>query len=334
MPYKLLTAPLKLFAPLKRVAYSLLFASGIGVAVLFVALSLLVDVKSLSVLLAAIGAALGALIVGLSFPKLLVAAGSQRERQLERDIDAAVRQRTQLLAEIDRLKSQQLQVSQVQSVLKLTLLELETTLTDFSKQDLGSQERTLGGREMHTYVGVLRRKVKLMLGIDLAKLRVRSEADTLVIDGLRAEFQGVRDDQQEWLMRHIQVDQDNVLMSNKTLVLQDDVRLLHASSQQQDELEQRLRQGVELRGLESVLEDMGAKWLQAMLAPIGVEIRFGPLMPEEGSSFVDYLGTRNRELQQRRLQLEQAVSATPILPDPGAHLGPDSDIRDNSSSPN
>ena len=309
MALRLLSAPLRLFAPLKRVGYKLLFAVGVGVAVLFIAFGLLVDVKSLSVLLAAIGAALGALIVGLAAPKLLVAAGTQREKQLEQDLQKVLAQRSQLLGEIERLKTQQLQFQQVQSVLKLTLLEVDAHLTDFKEEDLGEVERALGGSESHRYVGVLRKKVKVLLGMDLARLRVRvADASTLVIDGLHAEFQGVREDQDQWLMRQIHVREDNLLLSNRTRVETDNVRLLDAASRHQNDLDERLRNGVELRNFDAALERLGEQWLRAMLAPMGLTVRLGPLADEDSRPFLDYLQHRVGQLHLEQARLEAAAS--------------------------
>lgn len=304
-----LGAPLKLFAPLKRIGYRLLFAAGVGVAVLFIAFSLLVDLRSLSVMLAALGAALGALIIGLALPKLLVNAGTQREKQLEQELRTALAQRTQLAADIERLKAQQVQFQQVQTVLKLTLLEVDATLTDFKDEALGSVERTLGGAEDHRYVGVLRKKVKVMLGIDLAKLRVKTEDHTLLIDGLHAEFQGVREDKADWLLRQIQVKEDNLVLSNRTRVVHDDGRLLDASTRQQADLDARLRTGVELQAFDAALEKLGEQWLRAMLTPMGLQVRLAPLKESESTPFVNYLQSRVSTLHHEQARLEAAASA-------------------------
>jgi hypothetical protein len=309
-----LGTPLKLFAPLRRIGYRLLFAAGVGVAVLFIAFSLLVDVRSLSVLLAAIGAALGALIVGLSLPKLLVAAGTQREKQMEQDLKVALAQRTQLAADIERLKAQQMQFQQVQSVLKLTLLEVDATLTDFKDEALGSVERRLGGAEEHHYIGVLRKKVKVMLGIDLARLRVKAEGHTLLIDGLHAEFQGVREDQENWLLRQIQVREDNLVLSNKTVVVHDDNRLLDASTRQQADLDARLREGVELQAFDAALEKLGEQWLRAMVMPMGLQVRMAPLPEADSTPFLNYLQSRVSTLHHEQQRLEAVASSVPVLP--------------------
>jgi hypothetical protein len=305
---KLLTSPLKFFAPLRRIGYGLLFALGVGVAILFIAVSLLVDVRSLSVLLAALGAALGALIVGLAAPKLLVAVGSQREKQLAADLQSSLAERLRLTAEVERIKSQQLQVQQVQAVLKLTLLEVDTTLTDYKTTDLGQVERVMGGIEKLRYVGVLRKHAKVMLGIDLARLRVREEPGVLVIDGLRAEFQGVRADREEWLLRQIHVEQDNVVLSNRTYVLRDDGRLLDATTAHVGELDERLRNGVELKAFDAALERLGDQWLRALVAPMGLQVRFEPL-GDTGLPFTDYLGQRLQRLQGEQARLEADAAA-------------------------
>jgi hypothetical protein len=309
-------SPLALFAPLKRVGYGLLFALGAGVAVLFIAISLLVDVKSLAVLLAALGAALGALIIGLAAPKLLVAAGSQREKQLSAELHDALVKRSQLAAEIERLRSQQLQVQQVQQVLKLTLLEVDTTLTDFKMAELGQKDKVMGGTEAHHYVGVLRKHAKVMLGIDLGALRVKQEPGVLLVDGLRAQYQGVREDREEWLLRQVHVAQDNLMLSNKTLVLRDDARLLDACAEHAGELDARLRNGVELKAFDAALERLGDQWLRALLAPMGVQVRFADLGATPSLPFVDWLGARLSDLQGQQARLETAAAGLGELPAP------------------
>jgi hypothetical protein len=204
--------PFKMLAPLKRVAYGALIAAGVGIAVLFVALGFLVDIKGLAVLLAALGAALGALIVSLALPKLLVASSLKHDKELA----SALAKQSQLQLEIERLNAQQLRVQQVQGVLKLTMLEVDSVLTDYKTEALGTVEKTMGGTESHQYVGVLRKRVKAMLGFDLAKLRVQQRGNELLVDGLHAEFQGVREQHDEWLLRQVHAQQDNVVMRDKT----------------------------------------------------------------------------------------------------------------------
>ncbi|MGL4573604.1 MAG: hypothetical protein ACRCV9_02325 [Burkholderiaceae bacterium] len=308
---RLLLNPLKFFAPLKRIAYGALIAVGIGTAVLFAAVSFLVDVKGLAVLLAAVGAALGALIVSLALPKLLVASTSKHDKELAN----ALAQRAQLQMEIERLGAQQLRVQQVQAVLKLTLLEVDTVLTDFKTESLGTQEKVMGGTETHHYVGVLRKQVKAMLGFDLAKLRVAQRGNELIVDGLAAEFQGVRESADQWLLRQVQARQDNVVMSNKTVVLADDIRLLDLTAKHQGELETRLRNGVEFKAYEGALQRMGQEWLRMTLAPLGLTPVFGPL-PQGAHTqpLVEFLAGENKQLEGKRgalqLQLETLGSSS------------------------
>lgn len=313
MAWRLLSAPLKVLAPLKRVGYRLLIAAGVGVATLFIAFGLLVDLKSLSVLLAALGAALGALIVGLTLPKLLVVAGTQREKQLSEALTQAVVEQSRLATEIERVKAQQLQFQQVQTVLRLTLLEVDATLTDFKKESLGWVERALGGAEEHHYVGVLRKRVKVLLGMDLARLRVREEGMALIIDGLHAEFQGVRDEQEDWLLRQVQVTEDNWVMSNKTRVLHDDGKLLSASSRQQADLLSRLHNGVELKSYDLALVRLGEQWLRAILSPTGLHVKVGVIAEGDGQAFMTFLQSRMSDLSQERQRLEAAVAVMPTL---------------------
>jgi hypothetical protein len=299
--------PFKMFAPLKRVAYGVLIAVGVGVAVLFIAFGFLVEIKGLAVLLAAIGAALGALIVSLALPKLLVASSSTHDKELAK----ALAQRAQLQLEIERLNAQQLRVQQVQGVLKLTMLEVDTTLTDYKTESLGTVERTMGGAETHEYVGVLRKRVKAMLGFDLAKLRVQQRGNELLIDGLHAEFQGVRENHDEWLLRQVHARQDNVVMRDKTVVLSDDRRLLDLTAKHQKDLDVRLTNGVEFKAYEGALQRMGQEWLRLSLAPLGLTPVFTPLKPEASTqTLVDFLTRQSTQIEGQKSQLQSQLAVT------------------------
>lgn len=306
---KLLLSPLKLFAPLRRVGYGLLMAVGVGVAVFFIGFGLLVNVQTLGVMLAGIGAGLGTLILSLTVPKWLVGADGSREKQLRQDMEKLLTERSAMATELARVKSQQLQLGQVQTVLKLTLLEIDVQLTDFKKEALGIKDKTLGGQVAREYVGVLRKQSKVMLGIDLSHLRVKPEGTHLLIDGLRAQFQGVRDSQEEWLFRQVQAHEDNLVMSNKIRVDDDTPLLMVSSDKHRQDLEDRLKNGVELKAFDTALERLGEQWLKALFAPLGYTIRMAPLASEESQLFVDFL-----KQHQQRLDAEQARLEAPVLP--------------------
>jgi hypothetical protein len=300
--------PFKVFAPLKRVAYGVLIAAGVAIAVLFVGVSFLVDVKGLAVMLAAIGAALGALIISLALPKLLVASSTKHDKELAN----ALRQSTQLQLEIERLNAQQLKVQQVQAVLKLTMLEVDTVLTDYKTESLGTVEKAMGGTESHQYVGVLRKRVKAMLGFDLAKLRVRLRGKELLVDGLHAEFQGVRENHDEWLMRQVHARQDNVVMRDKTVVITEDMRLLDLTAKHQKELESRLVNGLEFKAYEGALQRMGQEWLRLSLAPLDITPVFAAIGPDEGAqTLVDFLAGHSKQIDVQKLTLRERLNGLP-----------------------
>lgn len=307
---KLLLSPLKLFAPLRRVGYGLLMAMGVGVAVFFIGFGLLVNVQTLGVLLAGVGAALGTLILSLTVPKWLVGADGSREKQLRQELDKLLTERSAMATELARVKSQQLQLGQVQTVLKLTLLELDVQLTDFKKEALGTKDKTLGGQVAREYVGVLRKQSKVMLGIDLSRLRVKPDGNLLLVDGLHAQFQGVRDSQEEWLFRQVQMHEDNLLLSNKIRVDDDTPLLMTSSDKHRQDLDERWKNGVELKAFDAALERLGEQWLRALFAPLGYTIRVTPLALGESQLFVDYL-----KEHQQRLDAEQArLESHPVLP--------------------
>lgn len=294
---KLLIAPFKLFSPLKKYGYRLFFAIGAGVVVLFVGWSMLLDRQVMAVLMASLGTGMGALVMSMTLPKLFVSADSARQKQLELDMQCALKERSKLLGELERIKSQQLQLQQIKSVMKLTLLEVDVTLTDFKQADLGERDKTLGGKTNTQYVGVLRKKVNAMLGIDLAKVQVKPLGKVLLVSDLHAQYHGVSADSEEWLFRQLQVHEDNVVFPNKIHVNLEGKALMHAGDQHREDLNARISQCVELRAFDQVIEKMAEQLLKLVFAPMGYQVQLAVI--EDGSSLLDFL-------KQTQLHLEHA----------------------------
>ena len=305
---KLITAPFKLFAPLKKFGYRLFFAVGVGIAVLFIAWSLLLDKQSIAVFLAAIGAGLGALIISLTLPKWLLAADGERQKQLSLELQKAMQDKAKLVIELERVKSQQLQMQQIQTVMKLTLLEVEVSLTDFKQDDLGEREKTLGGKTHTQYIGVLRKKAKVMLGLDLAHLRVQQAGRELLVDNLRAQFQGMAANTDEWLFRQLQVHENNLVMPNRINVNIDSVELMHACDMHREDLNQRINNGVELKAFDQTIEKMGEQWLKLMFAPMGLTVRITHLPQEDSIGLLDYIKSTQLHLDHAQKLLETTVA--------------------------
>ncbi|MFM2398638.1 MAG: hypothetical protein RL341_795, partial [Pseudomonadota bacterium] len=130
--------------------------------------------------------------------------------------------------------------------------------------------------------------------------------------------QGVRESADQWLLRQVQARQDNVVMSNKTVVLADDIRLLDLTAKHQGELETRLRNGVEFKAYEGALQRMGQEWLRLMLAPLNVSPVFEKLPEGSASqSLVDFLAGQSRQIEGQRsaLQLQLSKVADVIAPE-------------------
>lgn len=302
---KLLTAPFKLFAPLKKFGYRMFFATGVGIAVLFIAFSLLLDKQSVAVLLAAIGAGLGALIISLTLPKLLVSADLERQKQLASEMQKVLKNKAKLVIELERIKSQQMQFQQIQAVLKLTLLEVDLSLTDFKQEDLGEREKTLGGKTSTQYIGVIRKKAKAMLGLDLAHIRVQQIGKELLVDKLRAQYQGVSANTEEWLFRQLQIHENNLVMPNRININLDSNELMHASDAHREDLNQRINNGVELKAFDHAIEKMGEQWLKLMFAPMGLTVRVAQINEEDSVLLLDYIKSTQLHLEQAQHLLEE-----------------------------
>ena len=304
---KLLTAPFKLFSPLKQYGYRLFFAIGAGVAVLLIGWSLLLDKQVMAVMLAALGAGLGVLIMSLTLPKLFVAADGARQKQLELDMQRALKERAKLLGELERVRSQQLQLQQVHAVMKLTLLEVAVTLTDFKQADLGAREKAMGGKTSTQYVGVLRKNVNAMLGIDLSRVQVKQAGKTLWVNGLHAQYHGVSAGTEEWLFRQLQVHEDNVLFPNRIHINLEGQALMQAGDQQREELNARIAQGVELKAFDQAIGKMAEQWLTLVFAPMGFQVQIGPMA--DGIALLDFLKQMQLHLAHAEQLLETHVVA-------------------------
>ncbi|GEM_PF-1069594 len=305
---KLLTAPFKLFAPLKKFGYRIFFAAGVGIAVLFIAWSLLLDKHSIAVFLAAIGAGLGTLIISLTLPKWLLAADGERQKQLALELQKTMQDKAKLVIELERVKSQQLQMQQIQSVMKLTLLEVDVSLTDFKQEDLGEREKTLGGKTNTQYIGVLRKKAKVMLGLDLAHIRVQKVGKELLVDNLHAQYQGITGNSDEWLFRQLQVHENNLVMPNRINVNVDSIELMHASDNHRDDLNQRINNGIELKAFDQTIAKMGEQWLKLMFAPMGLSVRVAQVDQEDSVLLLDYIKSTQLHLDHAQQLLETNVA--------------------------
>lgn len=301
---KLLTAPFKLFAPLKKFGYRMFFSTGVGIAVLFIAFSLLLDKQSIAVFLAAIGAGLGALIISLTLPKLLVSADVERQKQLASEMQKMLKDKAKLVIELERVKSQQLQFQQIQAVMKLTLLEVDMSLTDFKQVDLGEREKTLGGKTNTQYIGVLRKKAKAMLGLDLARIQVQQIGKELLVDKLHAQYQGVSANTEEWLFRQLQIHENNLVMPNRININVDSKALMHASDEHREDLNHRINNGIELKAFDQAIAKMGEQWLKLMFAPMGLTVRVAKINDEDGILLLDYIKSTQLHLEHAQQLLE------------------------------
>lgn len=115
-----------------------------------------------------------------------------------------------LKLEIDRLKSQRIDVLSVKSILMLALAEIQCSFNDFKRIILKDTPRKLlERREQFEYIGVAHVNYKIRIGIDLEKLKfkLRSNNDndkTIWVSGLRKiEIIGLKDIKPEWKLREV-----------------------------------------------------------------------------------------------------------------------------------
>jgi len=279
-----------------------------------VAGSFLVPTKALGVFLAASGCFAAGWLFAVFFARSLKLV--EREESANADLKAALDSRTAEVAglrdevsslrqERDRLRGQRIDVNAVRPILKLGLAEAEMSIKDvktcWSRDfDTGSW---VSSPTRSRYVGVLQRSFKAAYGVDLQKVRVSEDGDTLRIAGIAPESLGLKNDRTDWLIRQIQtfplkktslvrggpipaadpetgfpagddyyeIDRDKPFAGSLDLN-----RTQAESTMQERELGDRIDKGIgaEFQNINVYIRDMAQGFLQYLFAPVGKRIVF------------------------------------------------------------
>lgn len=111
-----------------------------------------------------------------------------------------------LMAQKEYLERQRIDINAVRPVFKLGLVDAEMSISDVKivwDKDF-EEEGIFSKAQRSQYIGVLRRSFKATYGVDLAKLYVRDDVDSIHVAGITTENLGFRDVNTEWLVRQIQ----------------------------------------------------------------------------------------------------------------------------------
>lgn len=325
----------RIVALVAKVSLFAILLAGLACIIASVAFALYTPTKLLAVLTAAIGCSLGTGIIAMTLPKQAAIKIDEERRQIEEAARNNARieeqltqfarleaEREKLQSEIERHKRMRVDVNSYRAILKLGVAELDSQVTDFKKDVLGEERRDQwyqpGRSEVTEYIGVLHYRYRAFLGVDLTKLRFRDcEDGTLEVSGLESEFQGMKDQKKQWLLREIR---QHKLKKNPLpedyQVLPQDGRLVDKSDAQENELIDRINNGTNFKSLDSHIIKMAAEFTRLLLAPMGKTIVFAKNQNLEGVGFLEYLAFHNIALDKQVRQLEEKKAHGLLLPQP------------------
>ena len=209
--------------------------------------------------------------------------------------------------EIERLQNMQLNVSSIENLLSVSLLEIDTHFQDFKKKTVADavQENVFGKtRKITEYLGYFNEKIKVRYGIDLKKIRIHDSGTKIVVSGIKCEYQGVRE--QDTVNTHYELREKRVsadgsaIHSHKVVQGDKDSLLLDAHKEHQSELKKKLNSGIDLTGLEGAstfVEKLGEEFVRNFFFRTGREIEFSESDSETGYPLEEYVQRYNRQIE-------------------------------------
>ena len=299
----------RLLANIPNTVFTLL-----GVALLAgtVVAAAMVEEKNLAVAVATSGSIVGTALLSLYLPKLIYAAKEQELRnQLssseERDRRHEAERRRQEVEkrcleaerEIARLESMRINVDAFQPTVKLGLMEVETSLKDFRRQELGDETEETWYRKGYrdVYVGVMQMPLKAQLGIDLQKVRVwPGQGNHLMVGGITMTTTADTAQGAEWKLHEVRRE---FIRDKKFVAFEGDPfdsRIMQLSREHEQQLRTRLKEGQDFRVFEPGLIRAAEKVLRLMLAPLGKNVSFFGAAVPESQELLAFLGDHNKRL--------------------------------------
>lgn len=182
---------------------------GMILAVGSVAGSFFVPTKTLGVLVASAGCFLSGCIFTVFFAKSmkLAEAAQAKNENLQRDLDAKIKEVAQLKSkaerlqiENDRLNHQRIDINSVGPILKIGLAEVDMTIKDFKRDWYNDLDNRWLRTQRSQYLVLLEKSFKATFGIDMKKLEFKEDSDCIRVYGFETENIGFRDLEDRWLL--------------------------------------------------------------------------------------------------------------------------------------
>ena len=322
-----------LVSRVSRISTFTIFFIGLAVIIASVLFSALyIPIKVLAILAASVGSSIGSGVIALTIPKLTAILLNEERKKIQEEVTRRAKieeklksfsklesEREKLQCEIERQKRMRIDVNSYRAILKLGVAELDLDVTDFKRETLTEDKQDswyqLGREEKTEYVGVLNYKFKAFLGVDLTRLRfLDKENDTLEVSGLESEFQGMKDQKKEWLLREIRTHKfEGSILPENYEILSKDGHLVDNSDKQENELTDRINEGINFKNLDDHIIKMATVFISLLLKPLGKSITFETSQNLDGVGFIEYLEFHNIDLDKRIKFLEDEKAKILLL---------------------
>ena len=227
----------------------------------------------------------------------------------------------QLAEEKSRLQNMGLNVDSIKTLLSVNLLEIETHLRDFKKQEVADTVESgifTNTRIIREYLGYIDEKIKAKYGVDLTKIRIREENSKIVVSGIKCEYQGIRE--QETVAEHYEIrekkvsahgpDDGTVKLFSHQIAHDKNNLLLDTHKEHVEELKRKLNSGVDLTGLEGAnafVENLGREFVKNFFLPTGKQIEFVAESAAGGYTLEEFAANHNRSIKAEAEKKEKEI---------------------------
>jgi hypothetical protein len=238
--------------------------------------------------------------------------------------------KARLEAEKERLERMSIQIDSAAPILKLGLIEVKMSTSDFVRESLDFVE-TLEGippfrkkvEEEDEYVGLQQVTLRANLGIDLKQVKVAEYDGKLFVSGIKSESHGISHRETKWLQKEIRIKRFVDGKYESTRIANNDPRLTDLLLKQERGLDKRLNQGLEFAQHDDAIRRIAEGYIRLLLSPTGKDIEFPPPGNESGEQMPleSFIGrhneiimdtssklTKNIEQKERQLQI---IDVTP-----------------------
>jgi hypothetical protein len=306
-------------------------------------------ISAVLIVLCAIGAAVGGLLLRGAMETLVPGKVSERNEEPSQKREAMARENERQKGEIankdrdlqlvreenlklelekaklqnakERLERMTIQMDSAAPILKLGLMKVKMTNYDFQPQPLDHPEIHEEGlfpfkkkvQEESEYLGLQRITMEANLGIDLKQVNVTEHDGVLYVSGIKSESHGITHRETEWLLREIRKKRtvDGEVAEHR--IDANDKRVMDLVLDQQRSLDSRLNQGLEFAAHDDTIHRIAEGYIRLLLSPTGKRVEF--LSPENESGGLlpleQYIGQHNMGIDvQKNLLIEQEREIT------------------------